>query len=184
MEPHRIKSGAGSKHEYERKSDEFISNKSISDLNRLLLNLRNRSRTIREEQGFNALYMTFGMLKWKDRTDAEINNAPIILIPIDIIREGLGARLRIKMFEDEIVLNPALQLKLSKDFEISLNKLDDDLTKEDLNEYWNYLSDKVKNFYEWEVTDTVTVGIFNFQTLMIIQQVMQAMVILPLNHIL
>jgi len=92
--------------------------------------------------------MTFGMLKWKDRTDAEINNAPIILVPIDILREDLGARIRIEMLEDEIVLNPALQLKLSKDFEISLNKLDDDLTKEDLNEYWNYLSEKIRNFYE------------------------------------
>jgi len=30
-------------HEYERKFDEFISNKSISDLNRVLLNLRYRA---------------------------------------------------------------------------------------------------------------------------------------------
>lgn len=88
--------------EYKRKENEFLSTKSIRRLNRILSNLRYKARTIREEQGFNALYMTFGMLKWREGISGEFYEAPLILVPVDIVREKLGSRFQIEAIEDEI----------------------------------------------------------------------------------
>lgn len=42
-------------------------NKPVSDLQKTLKNLRYKANTSVEEQGINTLYLTFGMLKWKER---------------------------------------------------------------------------------------------------------------------
>lgn len=42
-------------------------NRSISDLQKTLKALRYKANTSVEEQGINTLYLTFGMLKWKER---------------------------------------------------------------------------------------------------------------------
>jgi len=157
------------KDDYQRRVDEFLSNKSVEHINRVLSNLRHRGRTIREEQGFNALYMAFGMLKWQEGFGSEFSEAPLILIPVDINREKLGARLRIEILEEEIVVNPTLQTKLANDFGIELDDIPNELTTEDLREYLSYVSKLIQNFNGWEVQTKVVVGIFKFQTLMIIK---------------
>ncbi len=55
---------------------EFRTNRSVSALNRILYNLRYLSRTVREEQGINILYITFGMLKWRELRSPDLNLAP------------------------------------------------------------------------------------------------------------
>jgi len=149
--------------------DEFLSNKSIKRVNRVLSNLRYKARTIREELGFNALYMAFGMLKWREGISGEFSKAPLILVPVDINREKLGARLKIEVLEEEIVVNPTLQTKLTNDFSVDLNDLAEELTTEEIQKYWQYVEELVQNFGGWQVQPTVALGIFNFQTLMIIK---------------
>jgi very-short-patch-repair endonuclease len=153
--------------EYEKEADEFLSSKTLERVNRVLSNLRYKARTIREEQGFNALYMGFGVLKWTD--GGEFSEAPLVLVPIDIDREGLGARFSIELLEEELVVNPTLQAKLSKDFNIELGEIENGLTTETLTDYWNQVEKLVQNYEGWEVLPKVVIGIFNFQTLMLIK---------------
>ena len=67
--------------------DEFLSNKTIERVNHVLGNLRYRARTTREEQGFNALYIGFGVLKWQEGTGGEFCEAPLVLC---IASDGIG----------------------------------------------------------------------------------------------
>ena len=157
------------KDEYIRGTDEFFSTKKHDRINPVLSNLRYRARTIREEQGFNALYMAFGILKWQDGQESEINEAPLVLVPIDIDRESLGARFAIQLLEEEIVVNPTLQTKLLNDFNIQLDEIPNELTTDDLLSFWQEIGRLVKNYPDWEVIPKVVVGIFNFQTLMLIK---------------
>ncbi|VAW30383.1 DNA helicase related protein [hydrothermal vent metagenome] len=155
--------------EYEKRDDEFLSNKTLENVNQVLSNLRYKARTVREEQGFNALYMGFGLLKWQEGTGSEFSEAPLVLVPIDIGREGLGARFSIELLEEEIVINPTLQTKLLKDFKIELKEIENGLTAETLTDYWKQVEQLVQNYEGWEVLSKVVIGIFNFQTLMLIK---------------
>ena len=149
--------------------DEFLCKKNPKQVNRVLKNLRYRSRTIREEQGFNSLYMAFGVLKWQEGIDSEFNEAPLILVPIDITQQGLLDRIGIEMFEEEIIFNPSLQTKLSKEFNIEINDINNDISQEELEKFWSIVAEKVKGFDGWEVLPKIVIGIFNFQNLILIK---------------
>ena len=155
--------------EYEIGADEILSNKKPEQVNRVLSSLRYKSRTIREEQGFNALYMGFGVLKWQEGIGGEYSEAPLILVPVDVDREGLGARFGIELLEEEIVVNPTLQTKLAKDFNIELQEIGNRLSTEALVDYWRQVERLVQHYQGWEVLPKVVLGIFNFQTLMLIK---------------
>ncbi len=159
--------------EYQRKTDEFLSNKTIRQVNRTLRNLRYRSRTIREEQGYNALYLAIGMLKWQDGNTStnEYIESPLILVPIDIAREDKGDRWKIVMEEEEIVLNPSLQTKLNNEFQIQLDDLPQDFDTSSLKNFFQQLETQFQKHANWEILQKATIGIFNFQTLMLIKDI-------------
>jgi superfamily I DNA and/or RNA helicase/very-short-patch-repair endonuclease len=154
---------------YRRKSDEFISKKTIKQLNRTLRNIMYRSRLVREEQGYNALYMGFGTLKWQEGIDSDFYEAPLVLVPVTINRDSSIDRFRIELYDDDIVLNPTLRDKLSSDFLIELGEIDEEMDDESVEEYWSQINQKVKKLTGWEVLPKVIIGIFNFQTLQLIK---------------
>ncbi len=153
----------------ELKPNEIQTNHSISVLNKVLYNLRYTSRTIQEEQGFNVLYVTFGMLKWKEAPNSEFSLAPLILVPVQIERESSDSPYVIQMAEDDIVVNPVLQTKLVNDFGIELPDITNEITKIQLLEFLREVSELVKGHGEWEVLHQVTIGAFNFLTLLLIK---------------
>ena len=110
------------------RENEIQTNKTIPQLNKILYNLRYTSRTVKEEQGFNILYITFGMLKWKESQNSDFNYAPIVLVPIQIERGSPASPYKISMAEDDIVVNPVLQTKLQKDFAIQLSDVSHDIS--------------------------------------------------------
>ena len=67
-------------------------NKSTSDLQKALRNIRNKAKTAIEEQGVNVLYLSFGFLKW---TEAENSNqtymSPLILVPVSLTVESINS---------------------------------------------------------------------------------------------
>jgi len=163
------KSGDEDKNEHQRKPEEFISNKSNTQLNRALRNLRYKARTIREEQGFNALYMTFGMLRWQEGPTSEFAEAPLILVPVDILQDNAADRFRLKILEEELVVNPTLSAKLAKEFDIILPEISDDISADKITETFHITDDCIATKQGWRLERKVALGIFNFQTLMIIK---------------
>ncbi len=144
-------------------------NRSTSVLNRVLYNLRYLSRTVWEEQGFNILYLTFGMLKWKEVHDRGFNLAPLVLVPVRIERKNPNSPYTLSMAEDDIVVNPILQIKLAKDFGFQLPEVTNDLSGNELVGYLSAVAEQVARFHGWEVTEAVTLGAFNFLTLLLIK---------------
>lgn len=92
-------------------------NRTVGDLLKTLKRLRYKTKTLIEEQGINTLYLTFGLLKWKEQDDSSNTySSPIILVPVRLLIESLTSPYRLQLHDDEIVINPTL-----------LNKLDNDL---------------------------------------------------------
>ena len=150
------------------RDDEFSSNNPINQLNKILKNLKYRSRLIREEQGFNALYLGFGVLKWQEGLESEFSYAPLILVPIEIEQTSSVERPQIRQFEDDFVVNPTLRDKLTIDFGISIEEINQDMSVEELNSYFDKVNERISKFKGWQVCNDAVVGIFNFQNLLLI----------------
>lgn len=151
------------------KDNEIQTNHSIAVLNKVLYNLRYASRTVQEEQGFNILYITFGVLKWRESQNSDFSLAPLILVPVQVDRDSPAAPYKIRVAEDDIVVNPVLQTKLSKEFSIELPEISNDITTNQLVEFLQAVSNQVRDIEGWEVQNIATIGIFNFLTLLLIK---------------
>ena len=156
-------------HVRQLQTNELETNHSIAALSKVLYNLRYTSHTIQEEQGFNVLYITFGMLKWKESQSSEFSYAPLLLVPITVDRASSLSPYRIQMAEEDIVINPVLQNKLLSDFGIQLPEVTNDISASQLLDFLAGVSELVKKFDGWDVLRQVTIGAFNFLTLLLIK---------------
>ncbi len=116
-------------------------NKPIGDLQKTLKSLRYKANTSIEEQGINTLYLTFGMLKWKERDNSlQSFSSPIILVPVKLLIESITSPYSMVMHDDEIVVNPTLSHKLENDFGFTMPEFDS--TNESPTKYLEYLASK------------------------------------------
>lgn len=100
-------------------------NKSAKDQQATLRNLRNKAKTIMEEQGVNVLYLSFGFLRWTEAAQSDYHfDSPLILVPVTLIWESITAPFVLSLHEDEIVVNPTLRYKMDNDFGIKFPDFD------------------------------------------------------------
>jgi len=138
------------------------------DLERTLKNLNRRSRSDYREKGVRVLYATFGKLVWKEAQSSEEVRSPILLVPIMLSRESVRDpfSISIPLVEEEVLLNPALQVKLENDLKVEFPPLPDFLLKSSLE---NYLSsiEEIANNLGWKIERTVDIGLFSYHKLVI-----------------
>lgn len=89
-----------------------------------LLKLYAEAKSADEDMGFNILYLAMGFLKWKEekgntqkRKDRE---APLILLPVNLVRNPKTSTFDIVARDDEIATNLSLKARLKTDFDIDL----------------------------------------------------------------
>lgn len=138
-------------------------------INRILYNLRSRSRTAQEEQGINILYLAVGFLRWFEIDNSDPAKAPLILIPVNIDRISSAHPYTFQLIEDDIVLNPSLVVKLRNDFKLELPDLPDLKKFSDVEIYFDLVKNKISDLKNWEVIAEAAINTFNFQNLVIIQ---------------
>jgi hypothetical protein len=123
---------------------DFNTNKTISELQKTLKALRYRANTSIEEQGINILFLTFGMLKWRERDDSsDVFSSPIVLVPVKLTIESLTSPYVLSPHEDEIVVNPTLLHKLDNDFGIQLPDFDG--TQDSISDYLDKYEAVIEN---------------------------------------
>ncbi len=155
--------------EYKYAPHELGVKQPIKQLSRILYNLRSRTRTAQEEQGINILYLVMGFLQWFDAVNSEPAKAPLVLVPISLERTSADQPYTIQIFEDDIVLNPSLVVKLRNDFRIELPDLPELNSYLELEAYFQKIYSVVSGFGNWKVNPEAAIGTFNFQNLIIIQ---------------
>lgn len=86
-----------------------------------LFKLRSEANTLLEEQGANLLFLAVGFLHWFESDSAqEARRAPLVLVPVNLVREGAGEVFEIAPTGDDVVVNLSLAAKLKTDFGIQL----------------------------------------------------------------
>lgn len=134
--------------------------KTLNEQQKTLKILRTRAKTSMEEQGINSLYLTFGIIKWKESDVSEVEiSSPIILVPVTLTIESITDPYRLKIHEDEIVVNPSLAFKFENDFGIILPEFDGH--EDDIAEYLSKISAIAKK-NDWGVLSDVHLTLLSF----------------------
>ncbi|TRO48614.1 DUF4011 domain-containing protein, partial [Candidatus Bathyarchaeota archaeon] len=138
------------------------------DLERTLKNLSRRSRSDYRERGVRVLYATFGKLIWKDPISFEEIRSPILLVPIILSRASIRDPFVISVppVEEEVLFNPALQVKLENDLKVEFPSLPDFILKNTLEEYLNSVEEIAANL-GWKIDRSVEIGLFSYHKLVI-----------------
>lgn len=119
-----------------------------------------------EENGANTLYVALGLLKWYEEEDkSKCHYAPLILVPIQIIRRSLALGYKLKIREEDTMLNISIVEKLKAEFDIRID-IPDELPKDgigvDVTKIFSDIRDAVAVKPTWEVLESAYIGLFSF----------------------
>ncbi len=145
----------------------------LSTLTRSLYNLHLRSRTAREEQGLNILFLGFGLLQWREPKEGELAHSPLVLVPVELIREAPGKPYQLSMYEDDIVVNPTLKEALRQYYAIELEDLPDDLDQDGLKNYLASVGAIAAKQTDWSLDSQVILDVFSYQKQIIVSDLKQ-----------
>ena len=130
-------------------------NKPISALK----NISKRAKTAVEETGVNIAYIAFGFIHWTEKeTTGSVMRAPILLVPITIENESSIEPYRVKVTDDEIIVNPTFAFKLQNEYGIKLPEFNED---EGIESYFSKISELISKL-KWSVSTECKIGIFSF----------------------
>lgn len=139
---------------------------SEEDLYAGLTGLYRSARQAMEENGANTLYLAIGLLRWYETPSSERPRfAPILLMPVEIIRKSVKKGFIIRSREEDTVLNITLLEKLRQDFGLALSGLDPlprDESGVDVKLIFNLIRQTIMSMPRWDVEEQIFLGTFSF----------------------
>ena len=137
------------------------------ELSRRAVAIYRRAQTALQEGGANTLYLALGFLLWKhNEKDQRRFRAPLILLPVTLIRKSVRSGIRMTAHDDEPRFNTTLLEMLRKDFRLNLGDLDGALPTDqsgiDVDGIWNRVRREVRDAPGFEVVEDVVLGHFSF----------------------
>ncbi len=153
------------KEELEKKyTDKYLqTNLTKERLTKNLFRIYSKANSVMEEQGYNVLFLALGFLEWYESEGSNIKlHAPIILLPVELSRTSVRGTFKLKYNEEELLINPALSLKLNNDFGISIQKLDDESENIDVQQIFLALQKGISHKKRWRITNDVYLSLFSF----------------------
>ncbi|WP_435924162.1 DUF3320 domain-containing protein [Paenibacillus sp. DYY-L-2] len=151
--------------------DEFIRKRLRADLNgldleRRVVHIYRSARTALEENGANTLFLALGLLKWYESPVSELPRyAPIVLVPVDILRKSSRQGYVIRARDEEPQINITLLEMLRQDFGIGIEGLDPPPRDEKgvaLKQVFNTFRHALIQVSRWDVEETAYLGLFSF----------------------
>lgn len=136
------------------------------ELNSCLTKMYRSAKTSMEENGASTLYLALGLLRWfEGKKSTSARYAPIVLIPIDIIRKSASKGYAMRMRDEDAQINITLLefLKQSYDTQIyGLNPPSSDEHGLDLPKIFAIIRHAVMNLPMWDVIEAGFIGNFSF----------------------
>lgn len=134
--------------------------KTATTLKSSLTRLWNQSHQVYADRGYWTLYLGIGMLTWHDAEAEESADAPLILLPVTLHRDAVQAPFTLgRAVDEDILVNPALKLKLERDFSLALPDIDPD--EDDLAGYLRQIENLVAP-RQWPVRHSIVLAQFSF----------------------
>ncbi|PAX55178.1 DUF4011 domain-containing protein [Brunnivagina elsteri] len=141
---------------------ELITKQTGNERLKRLKKLRSEAKRSFEERGVNSLFIAIGTLTWYDKDKPEdALRSPLVLVPVELIKEPRQDIYKISVLDEEIVLNPTLAQKLKQTFGIELPEQE---AIQGLN--YNEIIDEIRELLAeqktWEIKENVFLSLFSY----------------------
>ena len=125
-----------------------------------LLYLYQQSKAAFDDQGSSILYLAFGILKWREENSIQEYNSPLLLVPVELIREKKSS-FKIIRSDDEILPNISLLQKMNE-IGSSFSELFniDEITSFD--GIYQRIKTQISKNATWSLSDEVHLDLFSF----------------------
>lgn len=149
------------------------------------------ARNSLEENGANTLFLSIGVLKWYDNTNEGPFLAPVIFIPVEIVRQNSNIYI-VRMRDEEPLLNTTLFEKLRQDFGIDIPRLSFMMDHTNVLKQWKGVLAELQENIDalcidtkkpWEVKQECRLGVFSFSKFVMWNDIHTASAVLEKNRI-
>ncbi len=139
---------------------------SLKNYNKEITKLYRTTKNSISENGANTLYLVMGELKWTEKKSqaSKYYYAPLVLIPIEIVRKSAIEGYVIRGTDDETLVNTTLLEFLKQKFGViipGMNPIPTDEHGVDIKKIFAIVRESIKN-YDWTLLDNVYIGNFSF----------------------
>lgn len=136
------------------------------ELNFCLTKMYRSAKTSLEENGASTLYLALGLLRWSEgKKNENMRYAPIILIPIDIIRKSANKGYTMRMRDEDAQINITLLEFLKQNYDVNITGLSPLPTDEhglDLPLIFAIIRKGIMSLHMWDVLEAGVIGNFSF----------------------
>ncbi|MBQ7094516.1 MAG: DUF4011 domain-containing protein, partial [Clostridia bacterium] len=150
----------------EFKNSRLRSSLSETELSKNIKGLYRLAKASLEENGANTLYLALGLLRWyESKRSVKPRYAPLILVPVDIVRKSAAQGYVIRLRDDEPQMNITLLEMLKQEFGIVINGLDPlpmDDHGIDIRKTLTTIRQAVMEQNKWDVLESAYLGTFSF----------------------
>ena len=139
-------------------------------LHKRLHDMQRDAKTAEEERGVNILFLALGFLRWYEDEESDVpRDAPLILLPVSLVRDAKRSTFDLKLREDDIATNQALQERLRGDFGLALP---DVAETEDWqpSSYFDAVANAVAAKRRWSIdANAIELGFYSFSKLLMMR---------------
>lgn len=128
------------------------------------------SRSLYNETGVNSLYVAVGFLSWREKDGDEFHQAPLLLIPAQLVRQTASPGYKLQRTDEDAAVNFCLLELLRSQFGIPIKDVvgggfgDGD---PDFNAVFRCFADAIQNKKDWSISTGIALGIFSFSKVVI-----------------
>ena len=137
-----------------------------ADLEKIMKKLHRQAKTSMEENGVNTIYLALGFLRWYETEKSDKPRyAPLVLVPIDIIRKVQEKTYVIRMRDEDTQVNITMLEYIRQTFGIDIKGLDpvpEDENGVNLQLILNTVRQNIMSQPRWDIVDYAFIGQFSF----------------------
>ncbi len=133
-------------------------------LDKSLTTIERKASSVREEHGYNVLFLALGLLEWEDAPGqgGGTIRSPLVLVPVTLARTSIRGAHRLRPHEDDPIVNPALAQRLAADHGVELPVVPDDPASIDPAAFFAEIATALGPVPGAKVVDEVWLGLFSF----------------------
>lgn len=143
----------------------LVSSLTNAVLDKNIKTLYRGAKTSMEENGANTLFLACGFLKWYEKDRKEPCYAPILLIPVELVKK-FGIKYTMRRRDEDVQFNVTVSEKLRQDFKIEFDSFSKDLPTDehgvDVNAVFAKVKEAVSSLKGWDIIESCVLGLFSF----------------------
>ncbi|MCR5327507.1 MAG: DUF3320 domain-containing protein [Saccharofermentans sp.] len=143
----------------------LVSSLTNAVLDKNIKTLYRGAKSSMEENGANTLFLACGFLKWYEKDRKEPCYAPLLLIPVELVKK-FGIKYTMRRRDEDVQFNVTVSEKLRQDFGIEFDAFSKELPLDengvDVRKVFEQVKEAVSSLKDWQIVESCVLGLFSF----------------------